>query len=302
MENIIEISNLNKSFKDVKAVDNLSFHVKKKEFFAFLGINGAGKSTTISIMCGTLRKDSGIVKINGFDVNTEKEQIKKEIGVVFQESSLDKILTVYDNLEYKASLYGITGKDFKERLEYLSTLFSFKELLKRTYGKLSGGQKRKIDIARALLHKPNILILDEPTTGLDPKTRQIVWNAINKIHQEEGLTVFLTTHYMEEVVDANYVIILDSGRIKASGTPLELKNKYTGDYIYLYNPKMEDIEKLNVKFEKIPDGVKIEVANTQEATKLIMDYPLIFKDYEVIKGKMDDVFLSVTGKKLETEN
>lgn len=302
MENIIEISNLNKSFKDVKAVDNLSFHVKKKEFFAFLGINGAGKSTTISIMCGTLRKDSGIVMINGFDVNTEKEQIKKEIGVVFQESSLDKILTVYDNLEYKASLYGITGKDFKERLEYLSTLFSFKELLKRTYGKLSGGQKRKIDIARALLHKPNILILDEPTTGLDPKTRQIVWNAINKIHQEEGLTVFLTTHYMEEVVDANYVIILDSGRIKASGTPLELKNKYTGDYIYLYNPKMEDIEKLNVKFEKIPDGVKIEVANTQEATKLIIDHPSIFKDYEVIKGKMDDVFLSVTGKKLETEN
>ena len=181
-------------------------------------------------------------------------------------------------------------------------MFSFKELLKRTYGKLSGGQKRKIDIVRALLHKPNILILDEPTTGLDPKTRQIVWNAINKIHQEEGLTVFLTTHYMEEEVDANYVIILDSGRIKASGTPLELKNKYTGDYIYLYNPKMEDIEKLNVKFEKIPDGVKIEVANTQEATKLIIDHPSIFKDYEVIKGKMDDVFLSVTGKKLETEN
>ena len=229
MENIIEIKHLHKSFKDVHAVNDLSLHVKKGEFFAFLGINGAGKSTTISIMCGKLKKDEGEVLINGYNIDTDLDKIKSTIGVVFQSSILDKNLSVKDNLEVRASLYGITGEDFKMRLNELSQLLEFKDIINRPFGKLSGGQKRRIDIARALINHPSILILDEPTTGLDPQTRKLVWNVINTLREKEGITVFLTTHYMEETVDADYVVILDSGVIVGEGSPVELKNKYTGE-------------------------------------------------------------------------
>ena len=235
MENSIEIKNLTKTFKEVKAVDNLSFRVKQGEFFAFLGVNGAGKSTSICIMCGQLIKDNGTVVINGTNIDEGIDKIRKEIGVVFQSSVLDGPLTVKDNLETRAALYGITGKKFNERLEELCCLLDFKDLLKRDFNKLSGGQKRKIDIARAILHHPNILILDEPTTGLDPQTRKLIWQVIHSLRQKENITVFLTTHYMEEVADADYVVILDSGQIVAQGTPLELKNNYTGDFITIYN-------------------------------------------------------------------
>ena len=172
MKTIIKIENLNKKFKDIIAVQNLSFSVKEGELFAFLGINGAGKSTTINIMCGEISKDSGNVIINDYNLDNEINLIKKEIGVVFQSSFLDAPLSVYDNLESRAALYGITGTKFKNRLNELSTLLDFKNLLKRPLAKLSGGQRRRIDVARALFHKPRILILDEPTTGLDPQTRK----------------------------------------------------------------------------------------------------------------------------------
>ena len=162
--------------------------------------------------------------------------------------------------------------------------------------------KRRIDVARALLHDPEILILDEPTTGLDPQTRKTLWNVIQTYRKEKKMTVFLTTHYMEETVDADYVIILDSGKIAAEGTPLELKNKYTGDFITIYNKSINQIDKLNLKYELIKDGIRIEVKNTEEAKKLIIQYPDFFTDFEITKGKMDDVFLSVTGKKLNGDN
>lgn len=298
MENVIEIQHLIKDFKDVRAVNDLSFKVKKGEFFAFLGINGAGKSTTISIMCGKLSRNSGSVLINGLDIDKDMDQIRKVLGVVYQNNVLDKVLTVYDNLKFRAGLYNITGEEFKKRYEYFADLLNFKDLKDRVYGKLSGGQKRRVDIARALLHNPEILILDEPTTGLDPQTRKLVWEVIDKIRKERQMTVFLTTHYMEEVSDANYVVILNKGEIVASGTPLELKNKYTGDFISIYSIKKEDIDKLGLKYEIIPNGYRIEVKDTEEATKLITTYPNLFKDYEVIKGKMDDVFLNATGIKL----
>lgn len=298
MENVIEIQHLIKDFKDVRAVNDLSFKVKKGEFFAFLGINGAGKSTTISIMCGKLSRNSGSVLINGLDIDKDMDQIRKVLGVVYQNNVLDKVLTVYDNLKFRAGLYNITGEEFKKRYEYFADLLDFKDLKDRVYGKLSGGQKRRVDIARALLHNPEILILDEPTTGLDPQTRKLVWEVIDKIRKERQMTVFLTTHYMEEVSDANYVVILNKGEIVASGTPLELKNKYTGDFISIYSIKKEDIDKLGLKYEIIPNGYRIEVKDTEEATKLITTYPNLFKDYEVIKGKMDDVFLNATGIKL----
>lgn len=299
MEQIISIDGLCKSFGDVKAVQNLSFQVKKGELFAFLGINGAGKSTTISILCGQLAKDAGSVFVCGEDVEKGMEKICRKLGVVFQNSVLDKALTVRDNLQSRAALYGITGKEFKKRLAELASLLDFENLLNRTVGKLSGGQRRRIDIARAILHKPELLILDEPTTGLDPQTRKLLWDVVRNLRRTDGMTVLLTTHYMEEAADADYVVIIDSGKISAEGTPLELKNKYTGDFITLYGVSEVNINNLGLPFEKIRDAVRVSVPDTRAATQLILEHPELFSDYEITKGKMDDVFLAVTGKKPE---
>ncbi len=298
MENIIEINHLSKTFGEVKAVSDLSFRVKEGELFAFLGINGAGKSTTINIMCGWLSKDEGSVIINGHDLEKGIDFIKEDIGVVFQESLLDSALSVYDNLQSRASLYGIVGEDFKKRLSHLAKILDFEDLLYRTLGKLSGGQRRRIDVARALLHKPKILILDEPTTGLDPRTRKILWNVIFDLKRSENMTIFLTTHYMEEASEADYIVILDSGKICAEGTPLELKNAHTGDFITIYSASEGEIKSLGFSYEKIRDAFRISVPDTKTATELILKNPSLFCDYEITKGKMDDVFLSVTGKAL----
>lgn len=298
MDNIMEISHLYKSFGEVKAVQDLNFCVKKGELFAFLGVNGAGKSTTINIMCGELRKDSGSVRICGADLDREPDSIRRKLGVVFQGSALDKDLSVRDNLRSRAALYGIHGKVFEKRLEELTELLDFADLLKRPLGKLSGGQRRRIDIARALLHEPEILILDEPTTGLDPQTRTNLWQVIGRLRREQGMTVFLTTHYMEEAADADYVVIIDRGRIAAEGTPLTLKNTYTGDFITLYGITEEQVKTLGASYESIRDAYRVFVKDTAAATELILRYPEIFRDYEITKGKMDDVFLAVTGKKL----
>lgn len=298
MEHIMEISHLQKAFGQVQAVQDLNFHVKKGELFAFLGVNGAGKSTTINIMCGELRKDSGSVQICGADLDREPDSIRRRLGVVFQNSVLDRDLSVRDNLRSRAALYGIRGRDFEKRLEELSQLLEFGDLLRQPLGKLSGGQRRRIDIARALLHGPEILILDEPTTGLDPQTRVNLWQVVERLRREAGLTVFLTTHYMEEAADADYVVIIDHGQIAAEGTPLALKNTYTGDFITLYGSSEAQVKQLGASYETIRDAYRVFVPNTAAATELILKYPEIFRDYEITKGKMDDVFLAVTGKKL----
>ena len=298
MKNIIQIDSLSKSFGDVKAVQDLSFGVREGELFAFLGVNGAGKSTTINIMCGQLSKDGGSVMIDGYDLDKDLDSIKRKLGVVFQNSVLDPALSVYDNLESRAALYGIVGKAFRDRLSALSKMLDFGDILKRTVGKLSGGQRRRIDIARALFHDPKILILDEPTTGLDPQTRKTLWNVVSELRKNENMTVFLTTHYMEEASEADYVVILDSGKIAAEGTPLELKNAYTGDYITLYGASEAEVKSLGTEYESIKDAYRLFVPNTRAATELIMKHPGVFDDYEITKGKMDDVFLAATGKKL----
>lgn len=298
MESIIQIAHLNKSFGEVKAVQDLSFQVKHGELFAFLGVNGAGKSTTISILCGQLRADSGAVTVCGHSVTEEPDAIAARLGVVFQGSVLDQPLSVRDNLRSRAALYGITGSAFEARLQELAQLLDFGDLLHRTVGKLSGGQRRRIDVARALLHKPEILILDEPTTGLDPQTRKQLWDVIAALRREEGMTVFLTTHYMEEAADAEYVVILDSGRIAAEGTPLYLKNTYTGDFITLYGADAAAVEALGLPTETLRGALRVSVPDTAAATRLIVAHPELFTDYEITKGKMDDVFLAVTGKKL----
>ena len=302
MSNIIEVKNLFKSFGDVKAVCDLSFCVKEGELFAFLGVNGAGKSTTINIICGQLHSDSGNVVVNGYNFDRNPDEIKSSLGVVFQNSLLDSSLSVYDNLESRAALYGIHGNSFRKRFHELARLLHFEDLTKRAVGKLSGGQRRRIDIARALIHSPKILILDEPTTGLDPQTRKLLWNVIENLRKEKNMTVFLTTHYMEEAAGADYVVIIDSGKITAQGTPLELKNAYARDFITLYGVSEEEITKFGRPYEKLRDGYRISVENTGKVTELILKYPEAFRDYEITKGKMDDVFLSVTGKKLTGES
>ena len=299
---IIEIENLKKSFKEVKAVDDLSFSVREGELFAFLGVNGAGKSTTINIISGILKKDGGKVRICGEDIDCNPERIKGKIGIVFQSSVLDKKLSAYENLKSRAAMYGIFGDDFKTRLAELDDLLGLKEILKRPLNKLSGGQKRRIDIARALIHNPELLILDEPTTGLDPQTRITVWGAIEKLRKESGLTVFLTTHYMEEAAVADYVIILDSGKKVAEGTPHDLKTEYATDIIRLYK-NLDEAEKLfsslGYKIRRERDFLEVEIKGTDRIAGYITKHASLFEDFEVLKGNMDSVFLKVTGKDLQ---
>ena len=299
MTELIQIEHLQKHFGDVHAVNDLSFKVKKGELFAFLGVNGAGKSTTINILCGQLKKDGGSVEICGTDIDHDPDTVKRSLGVVFQNSVLDKELSVKDNLESRAALYGIHGAAFKNRLAELAQLLDFEDLLRRPVGKLSGGQRRRIDIARALFHEPEILILDEPTTGLDPQTRSLLWAVIDRLRREKNMTVFLTTHYMEEAADADYVVILDHGRIAAEGTPLQLKNSYTGDFITIYGIDEDSVKSLGAPYKSIRDAYRVRVQDTAAATQLIIEHPEFFRDYEITKGKMDDVFLAVTGKVLE---
>ncbi|WP_251546466.1 ABC transporter ATP-binding protein [Pumilibacter intestinalis] len=300
-DDIIVIEGLNKSFGEIKAVNDLSFKVKRGELFAFLGVNGAGKSTTISIMCGSLSRDGGTVIIDGVNIDERPDAVKSEIGVVFQSSGLDKQLSVSDNLKSRAALYGICGEAFKARLNELTDLLDLQKLLRRPLGKLSGGQRRRIDIARALIHKPRLLVLDEPTTGLDPQTRKTIWRVVEKLRRDEGMTVFLTTHYMEEAADADYVVILSEGKKVAEGTPIELKNKYTGDFVTIYGATEKQIQSLGIKAERRGDAYRIAVPDTAAATALITAHPDVFTDYEVVKGKMDDVFLAVTGTELAGE-
>lgn len=297
-DTIIEIKNLTKSFGEVKAVNGISLKVKKGELFAFLGVNGAGKSTTIDIMCGLLARDGGKVVIDGVDIDDDMKAVSSKIGVVFQNSVLDGVLTVRENLTYRAALYGIYGTQAKEKIAALAEELEFTDFLDRRLSRLSGGQRRRADVARALINDPSVLILDEPTTGLDPQTRKTMWKVIGQMRQRNDMTVFLTTHYMEEAADADYVVILDSGKVVAKGTPLQLKNSYAGDYITLYGVNEDDVKKLGKEYVGLRDAYRVRVNDTKQATELILAYPSLFADYEVEKGKMDDVFLAVTGKKL----
>lgn len=300
-QTIIKIENLEKSFGKTKAVRKINLEVYEGSLFAFLGINGAGKSTTISMMYGGLKIDSGRITICGQDVATHLDKIKNQIGVVFQDSVLDKTLTVYENLKFRSGFYGIFGQEFKARYQELEKLFDLAEIKNQKIQKLSGGQKRRVDIARAIIHQPKILILDEPTTGLDPGTRSKVWRIISKLREDFKMTIFLTTHYMEEAADADYVTILDKGRIIAEGTPLELKTQYATDVLHLYGVDESEVKKLKLPYQKIHKAFQIKVKNSAVVTKLIIKYPELFQDFELIKSTLDDVFLTVTKNKPGTD-
>lgn len=301
MKNIIEIVNLKKYFGNIKAVDDISFTVKEGQLFAFLGLNGAGKSTTINILVGVQQKDSGECFINGKSIENIAS-ILPEIGIVFQNSLLDKKLTVYDNLKYRAMLYNLSKTDFENNLKFFTEKLDLSDLLNKPLEKLSGGQKRKIDIARALIHKPKILILDEPTTGLDPKTRKSVWNLINLLRKNENLTVLLTTHYMEEASLADYIVIIDSGKIATQGSPNKLKNEFAYDLLKVYkydNKLLEILENKKIPYEKIKKAIEIKFKDTLSAKNFLIENSDLIEDMEILKGSMDDVFINVTGKNLK---
>ena len=295
---ILQIEHLSKSYGDLKAVDDISLKVKKGSLFSFLGMNGAGKSTTINIICSILKKDSGKIYVNGYDLDKDVNKIKEEIGIVFQNSVLDNDLTVYQNLKVRASFYGFSKKEEKEKINNIVNLLQLNDILDKPINKLSGGQKRRVDIARSMIHNPKLLILDEPTTGLDPKTRLMVWNLINEIRNKTGMNVFLTTHYMEEAEESTYIVIMNKGKIISEGTPLELKNKYTSDYIKAYLDKNEQLEELlnkdKIQYSYFVENnfYKIYIKNSELSVELLNKYKGYIKDFEILKGDMDDVFLN----------
>ena len=298
MKNIIEIKNLSKQFDKFVAVNNISFTVKQGELFAFLGTNGAGKSTTISMLCTLLPKTSGSIIVDGFDTDKEPAEVRNRLGVVFQTNVLDDLLTVGDNLNTRARFQGLCGDELHYRIKELRDIFGLSDIWKRPFGKLSGGQKRKCEIARAILNRPEILILDEPTTGLDPQTRTAIWKLIRDMQTQQGMTVFLTTHYMEEAAAADNVLILERGKICAEGTPDTLKSKYGKDTLKLRFGNLkkgsEKLRAMGYTPNQKADYVAISIEDSHEALKVVNSLD-DFLDFELIKGNMDDVFLAVTG-------
>lgn len=296
---VIKVSNLKKKYKEHLAVDDISFTVKEGELFAFLGENGAGKSTTINILCTILQKTEGEVTICGHTLGSDDDAIREKIGIVFQNSVLDPKLTVKENLYLRGSYYGLTKKEITKRLENFNSHFEMDDIWNRKYEKLSGGQRRRVDIMRALIHKPQILFLDEPTTGLDPKSRKLVWDYINHLRKDKGMTIFLTTHYMEETRDADRVVILDKGKIICQGTPAELKTRYTSSKLVWYTSKCEMAENLLKDFSFDYDVDHYNAKFEGSITEFIYSNKDRITDYEIIKGTMDDVFLNLTGKELK---
>ena len=301
-ETLLKVENLEVYYGVIRALKGISFEVKKGEIVSLIGANGAGKTTTLHTITGLIRPKNGSVYYKGRDITKVPAHKIVADGLVHvpEGRRIFQSLSVYDNLISRAALYGITGEAARARIAALAEMLDFGGFIKRPVGKLSGGQRRRIDIARALIHKPKILVLDEPTTGLDPQTRKTLWGVIAELRKSENMTVFLTTHYMEEAAGADYVVILDAGKIVAEGTPLELKNQFTGDYIFLYTDE-DAVKRLGKPYEAVADGFRVALRDTAEATELILKYPDIFVDYEIVKGKMDDVFLNATGKDLGGE-
>lgn len=296
--NVVNIENLTKTYGACKAVDNISFSVEKGSLVGFLGVNGAGKSTTINMMSTLLSPESGKIEICGLDTKKNSSEIRKKIGIVYQNNMLDDLLTVKENLICRGILHGSDKKQALYRLKELSNIFNLDDIMKKKYHTLSGGQKRRCEIVSALMHTPEILILDEPTTGLDPATRQDVWNTIEFLRKNKSMTVFLTTHYMEEASKADKIIIISKGKIITQGTPHQLKEKYSSDYMKIY---CNDIQKTNI-IAKIKNveytdenyGIKIILNSTRQTVEFLNIIGTDFSGLEVIQGTMDDVFLNAT--------
>ena len=302
MEHIIEVSGLKKSYGSVQAVKGIDFYVESGKIFAFLGPNGAGKSTTIDIICTFLQSDAGAVVVDGHRLGKDDNAIRQSIGAVFQDGLLDPLLTVSENLRIRAGFYGLKGKQLDKTIREIAERMGIQEILKRPYGKLSGGQRRRCDIARALVNTPKILFLDEPTTGLDPQTRKSVWETIAQLQRDTGMTIFLTTHYMEEAAEADYVIVIDNGNIVAKGTPSDLKERFTSDKLTLTTKEPEQLAKRLTADGFVPEvvanRVTLRVANTLSALPILESYKDAITGFTVTTGTMDDAFIAITGKEI----
>ncbi|MBD5454807.1 MAG: ABC transporter ATP-binding protein [Lachnospiraceae bacterium] len=310
MEEIITVNGLKKYFHEVKAVDDISFHVEPGETFGFLGINGAGKSTTINMLCTLFPVTAGEVSVCGYQLGKDDEKIRRNIGVVWQNNCLDERLSVKENLYVRGSLYGLDGSALKNRIEEIGKKLQLKDIYQTRYEKLSGGQKRRCEIAAALINTPKILFLDEPTTGLDPATRKLVWESMDTLQKEDGTTIFLTTHYMEEAACARHIAIIDSGKIKEYGTPFELKERYAKDKLHLIpNPEKQDeliqlLKQMSYQEDNIlntNDRLVISVKDSMSALEILKKVQNCLSGFEMLQGTMDDVFLNVTGKALKNQ-
>ena len=306
MKPIIQVKNYTKSYGDFVAVDNVSFEVEEGSIFGFLGPNGAGKSTTINTLCTLLEKTSGTLTIDGYDVTTEKDEVRNSIGIVFQESTLDDKMTVQENLEMHCVFYNVPRKEIQERINFVINMIDLEEWKDAMVSSLSGGMKRRVEIARALLHNPKVLFLDEPTTGLDPQTRNRMWEYIIQLQKEKNITIFLTTHYMEEAEICDHVAIIDDGKIVVNDHPEELKRRYTQDEARITISSPEPFKKAltekGYEFQSLNQGdIKVNIQDIQEFLSFLEPFQKDILNLEIKNGTLNDVFLEITGKKIREE-
>lgn len=301
-KNIIEVEHFTKKYGDFTAVNDISFCVKEGSIFSFLGPNGAGKSTTINTLCTILDKTGGELRIGGHDVSKQRNLVRRDIGIVFQESTLDLKLTVEENLKFHCDFYGVPREEAEKRIDFVLDLVDLKDRKKDTAGGLSGGMRRRVEIARGLVHFPKVLFLDEPTAGLDPQTRANVWDYIHRLQQQKNITIFLTTHYMDEAEVSSGVAIIDHGKIVASGTPEELKEQFTTTALKINardTDKMSDcLSRSEIPFDRDGYNYKIPVKDVGKAIDFLSEAKDNILDFEVAKGSLNDVFLAVTGREI----
>ncbi|EDN7893117.1 ATP-binding cassette domain-containing protein [Listeria monocytogenes] len=296
---MIKLTNVVKKFGKIEAVKGINLEVEKGSLFAFLGENGAGKSTTLSMICTESEPTSGEIYIDDEKLTFKNRKLfRQKLGVVFQENVLDDLLTVRENLYNRASLYGKTKAEITERLALVSSIMGIEDILNRRFEKLSGGQKRRAEIARAIMHDPEILLLDEPTTGLDPKTRVSVWKIIDYLREELGMTVFLTTHYLEEAKDADQLAVINKGKIIAQDTPTNIRSRFSVDKIFFYDAKVAELQKImkkaNLPFKVSKATMRVDVINQDVEILAILNQAAgLYGSFEVIKGNLDDAFISM---------
>lgn len=300
--NIIEVRNYTKQYGNFTAVDDISFGVEEGTIFAFLGPNGAGKSTTINTLCTILDKTEGTLAINGNDVTEQKAKVRNDIGIVFQESTLDGKLTVEENLKLHCDFYHVPKNEIKERIDFVLGLVELKEWRKATVNSLSGGMKRRVEIARGLVHFPKVLFLDEPTAGLDPQTRANIWDYIYKLQKQKNITIFLTTHYMDEAEICSKVAVMDHGKIVAFDTPYNLKKKYTSSKMRIKTTEKDALvnylKEHSLRYELEEELITVYSSNVEDAFEIISLFRNSISDFEVNKGTLNDVFLAITGKEI----
>ena len=302
MTNSIEVEGFTKKYGDFAAVDDISFCVEEGSIFAFVGPNGAGKSTTINTLCTIQEKTGGTLRINGNDVSLRKAEVRKDIGIVFQECTLDQKLTVRENLKLHCDFYGVPKAEVKERIRFVLDLVDIEEWKDAPVSALSGGLKRRAEIARGLVHFPKVLFLDEPTTGLDPQTRANVWEYIHELQKQKNITIFLTTHYLEEAEICDQMAIIDHGKIVAHDTPYNLKKLHTSSTTRIRisdpAPLLRYCAEHSLNAVREDGGVSIASPDIGAVMELVSVFKTSIEDIEIRKGTLDEVFLSLTGKEI----